>query len=99
MRQEVPLLAVVKQDGEVQTFPKTTTEQVKQYLEKKYRVRKHYDIAELVANTDPVFLKEVWEELNWNCYKCASETPLECAVICNCNTEPGETQSNKGEEQ
>ena len=97
MKEDIPLLAVVKEDGTKQTFPKATTEQVRQSLEEKYKVRKRHDIKELVANTDPTFLKDVWEGGDDECYKCASETQLGDTVNCRCKAEPKVTQFDRAE--
>lgn len=94
---EPPILAVVKEDGTKRTFPKVTTEQVRQSLEEKYKVRKRHDIKELVANTDPAFLKDVWGEGDDECYKCASETKYGCEVVCTCKPEPNVTQFDRAE--
>lgn len=94
---EPPILAVVKEDGTRVTFSKATTEQVRQSLEEKYKVRKRHDIKELVANTDPAFLKDVWGEGDDECYKCASETKYDCKVVCTCKPEPEVTQFDKSE--
>lgn len=94
---EPPILAVVKEDGTMVTFPKVTPKQVRRSLEEKYKVRKRHDIKELVANTDPAFLKDVWEEGDAECYKCASETKYGCKVVCTCKPEPEVTQFDKAE--
>ena len=90
-----PLLAVVKEDGTRLTFSEATTEQVRNSLEEKYQVRKRHDIKELIANTDPLFLKDVWEDAD--CYKCASETEQGDIVVCRCKPKSEVTQFDKAE--